>query len=274
MTPEHAFREFAKSNGLPIDCDVVADGIVHRFDVEGDRAGRKNGWYVLHLDGRPAGVVGSHKLGCSFKWIADRTTTGNPAEIEADRKRQEELRALRDAEVLAVQIATGKRASALWQRARLPDAAHPYLQKKNVRAFGIRQLRNALVIPLRDVAGTLWSLQFIDDEGTKRFLTGGRKKGCYLAIGRPGDVLCVAEGYATGATIHQATGYAVAVAFDASNLDAVARSLRTKFPRIEMIFAADNDLGTPGNPGLTKALAAANAVGGVVAVPSFPEVLP
>jgi putative DNA primase/helicase len=111
-------------------------------------------------------------------------------------------------------------------------------------------------------------LQFIDGEGNKRFLSGGRKRGCYFGIGQPQGKICIAEGYATAASIHEATGYAVAVAFDAGNLRLVAEAIRQKFPGIEIILCADNDINTPGNPGLTHAREAAAAVGGFV---TFPE---
>jgi hypothetical protein len=111
-----------------------------------------------------------------------------------------------------------------------------------------------LVIPLRDGAA-LHSLQFIDAEGGKRFLTGGRVAGCYFSIGNPtsATALCIAEGFATSATIHEATGCQVAVAFNAGNLEPVARALRAKFPDVALILCAEDNVHTNGNPGLTKA---------------------
>lgn len=120
---------------------------------------------------------------------------------------------------------------------------------------------------MRDTGGIIHSLQFIDGEGNKRFLSGGRKKGCYFPIGSPGEPLCIAEGYATAASIHEATGFPVAVAFDAGNLEPVARAMRAKFSKIKIILCADNDAQTPGNPGLTKAREAAAACGALLAVP-------
>src|SRR5690606_20253507 len=105
--------------------------------------------------------------------------------------------------------------------------------------------------------------------GTKRFMPGGRVKGCYHAIGKPSGRLVVCEGYATGATIHEDTGHAVAVAFNAGNLLPVVKALRGKFPCLTPVVAADDDWMTEGNPGLTAATAAAQAVGGLLAVPDF-----
>src|SRR5207247_1242870 len=53
------------------------------------------------------------------------------------------------------------------------------------------------------------------------------------------------------------------------NLEAVARSLRNAYPNADLILCADDDYATPGNPGLTKSTAAAEAVGGRLAVPHF-----
>ncbi len=119
---------------------------------------------------------------------------------------------------------------------------------------------------MHDTAGCLHSLQFIDKNGNKRFLSGGRKKACHFLVGAPSQTLCIAEGYATAATIHETTGHAVAVAFDAGNLMPVAQILRLKHPYIKLIICADNDDNTKGNPGLTKARQAATAIDGLLAI--------
>ena len=132
-----------------------------------------------------------------------------------------------------------------------------------------RPLFRSLVIAARDVQGQLHTLQFIGEDGSKRFLTGGRIVGCYFAIGQPAGSLLLCEGLATASTLHQATGQAVAVAFNCGNLMAVARALRSKFPSLRLVVCADNDSQSPGNPGVTHARAAAKAVGGFVAIPQF-----
>lgn len=124
-------------------------------------------------------------------------------------------------------------------------------------------------------------LQFIGASGTKRFLRGARVQGLYCPIGSPGhdgrgephvaarDVVCVVEGFATGASVHEATGHVVAVAFHAANLAAVARAIRETHPQASIVVCADDDRDTPGNPGLTHARQAALAVGGLLAIPDF-----
>ncbi len=110
----------------------------------------------------------------------------------------------------------------------------------------------------------------------KLFLSGGKIAGGYFSIGtiKGAEALCIAEGFATGATIHQATGYPVAVAFNAGNLEPVAKAMRHKFPNLPMIICADDDANTEGNPGITKANLAALAIGAKVAIPIFGDQRP
>lgn len=248
---------------------LLGDGLLHRYRVDGDKAGSLNGWYVLHLDDKPFGAFGSWKTGQSCSWTAQQRETLSEAERLALQRRMVAAKAARDAEQIKVYADAGLRASKLWSRAVPATNDHPYLVRKAVAAYGLRLLRQQLVIPLRDVGGQLHTLQFIAPDGKKTFMTGGRKRGCYHAIGRVERVLCVGEGYATCATVHRCTGHAVAVAFDAGNLLPVAEILRRKFPSLPMVLIADNDSETPGNPGLTAARTAAEAVGAALAVPVF-----
>ena len=247
--------------------DVVADGQLHRYRVDGDKAGSLNGWYALHLDGAPFAAFGSWKTGQSGVWAPRRDSPLTTAERQAQRARLVAVRAARDIERATIQAEAAKRAAGLWEKAAPATNDHPYLVNKHVGAYGIRALRNQIVVPLRTAAGELTSLQFISPDGGKKLLTGGRKGACFHATARPLAALCICEGYATGATLYEATGHAVAVAFDAGNLLHVAKALHGKFPRLALVIAADNDAETPGNPGLTAATAAARAVGAALAVP-------
>src|SRR5262249_18388372 len=128
----------------------------------------------------------------------------------------------------------------------------------------------ALVIPMRE-GSELHSLQFIEPNGEKRFLAGGRVAGCYFSVGKVNEAqpLCISEGFGTAATIHGATGDPVAGDFNDGNLEAVAQALRAKFPEVKLVLCADDDAETAANPGLIKARAAALAVGGKLAIPDF-----
>ena len=226
------------------------------------------GWYVFHGDGIPAGAYGDWRSGLSETWRADIGRKLSPQEETAHRARVEATRREREAEDAKRKAEAREQAAAIWQAARIASEYHPYLVNKGIKSYGLRLHDGALVIPMRDEAA-LHGLQFIEADGEKQFLTGSRVSGCYFLIGEPDGALCIAEGYATGASIHEATGTAVAVAFNAGNLTAVARALRTRFPDLRLIICADDDARTPENPGLTKGREAALAVDAWLAVPDF-----
>jgi putative DNA primase/helicase len=250
------------------DIEIHGDGKLTRYRVTGDKPGSTNGWVVFHDGDRPAGAFGSWKTSASHTWHNASDQRQTPAQRAELQRQIKAMQQARDAECVVVQATARERAAKLWLRARPATNQHPYLLRKGVGAYGIRQLRELLLIPARDVHGQLQTLQFIGADGAKRFLSGGRIVGCYCPIGRPLDSLLICEGYATGCSLYAATGRAVAVCFSAGNLQPVARALRMKFPAMKLIVCADNDL-TPGNPGVTHATQAARAVGGFLAVPRF-----
>ncbi|QHE86521.1 toprim domain-containing protein [Hydrogenophaga sp. BPS33] len=213
------------------------------------------------------GVAHCFKCGIVLNRREDRELS--PAERKAFSNRMNELRRQHAAEQLRRQAQAADASARRWATA-TPVGDHPYLQAKGVQAHGLRvDACNNLLIPLRDAAGNLHSLQSIAADGSKRFMPGGRVKGCYHPIGKPSGRLIVCEGYATGATLHEVTDLAVAVAFNAGNLLPVAAALRSKFPSLILVVAADDDWTTDGNPGLTAATEAARAVGGLLALPQF-----
>lgn len=183
------------------------------------------------------------------------------------RAKAEESRLIAEAEREAA-----RRAADEWVTARAPDPEHGYLCAKGISREGLRQDADGrLLVPVYDAAGDLQSLQAIAADGTKRFLPGGRMAGGRCWLGEPGPVgpLVLAEGIATAASIRRATGWPVCAAFSAGNLRRVAESVRRQFPQAEIFVAADDDHRTDGNPGLTKANEAAEAVKGKLIVPGF-----
>lgn len=271
MREEADFRAAMQSAGLSPPETVHADGRLHRFRIGEDARGSRNGWYVLHLD-PPAGAFGCWKRGIQETWSATRGEELSQEERAALRRQVEKARAEREREEHERREQAAVRARRILE-ASPAGARHPYLGAKGVEAYGLHVYRSALVVPVRSAEGRLLSLQFITAEGRKRFLTGGEIRGGFHLIGEieQGRALVVAEGYATGATIQKATGLPVAVAFNAGNLEPVARTIRGAHPELELIIAADNDDKTEGNPGLTKARAAAAAAGARLVVPAFPE---
>ena len=264
---EQHFQQAIAAAGLTPPDDVIGDGKIHRFSTNG-KPRDESGWYALHLDGVAAGSFGDWRTGLSQDWCSKSPDTMTTAEQQAHRDRIKAMRAMRDAEQAQRHQQASEAAASRWNKA-TPATEHPYLTTKGIKPNGIRTEGGNLLVPMRDTSGKLHSLQVIDAQGDKRFLLGGRVSGCYFGMGKPDGVLVVAEGFATGASIHESTGHAVAVAFNAGNLKAVAVALRAKHPAMKLIVAADDDHLTAGNPGLTKATEAAQAVGGWLAAPDF-----
>lgn len=215
-----------------------------------------------------------------------------PAHDTPEQKRADDARRIRErhetqqrdqAERKAAHDHAAAEAALLWQQGS-DTGESAYLSRKAALPYGLRFTSDGwLLVPMRDAAGKLWNLQRIAPAKPagggpdKLFLRGGRKTGLLHWCGDPAGnpVLLVAEGYVTSASVHQATGRPVAVAFDAGNLAPVCKTLRNQFPAALIVVCGDDDKATKArtgtNPGRIKATAAALAVGGLAV---FPESLP
>ncbi|MBL4793558.1 MAG: toprim domain-containing protein [Citromicrobium sp.] len=179
------------------------------------------------------------------------------------------------AEEAAALVAAGQ-----WLTASRADPAHPYLVAKALEPFGIRQSGNDLLVPMIDPGFRLWNVQRIRPDGFKLFGKDARTAGLFwphgvhMQDGRPSaGPLVIGEGFATMAAVHSTTGFGVAAAMSARNLETVARAMRKLFPTRELVIAADDDRHLSENIGLGAARKAAQAVAGVVATPR-PETCP
>jgi putative DNA primase/helicase len=193
------------------------------------------------------------------------------------------------AKKLAREDVAAVRAMVAFNKGLIATKAFPYLKNKGVDVWGemvetrlptqgVDFIQTMLLLPLRDIHGKIHSAQTIDTDGNKRFFPGGKVVGCFYAVNRHlGSPIVICEGYATGATIAEATGWTVIAAMNCGNLLPVAKSFRELLPSRAIIIAADDDerLLSPDEPhkerGLTKAKKAAHAVGGFVTVPVFPK---
>ncbi|WP_246265288.1 PriCT-2 domain-containing protein [Aromatoleum diolicum] len=229
-------------------------------------------------------------------WRDDsRRVAIDPAEAERRGAERAERDARAAAEVKAERKEAAARAVAIWNAAK-QVTYNAYLRAKGIRPHGTRvgpweaidRLTGevkilddaALLIPAQDFDGQIWTIEAVlseklPDGRNKLFLRGGAKAGRFFRIGdRPVErqgrpIYVLAEGFATGASIHECTGHHVLVAFDCGNLAPVARELRRRHPEATILFAADNDQFTPRNPGVDAARKAAAEVGGLLAVPQF-----
>jgi putative DNA primase/helicase len=247
--------------GMP---HVLHDGKIHRFTGAEDKPGSNSCWYVSF---GTAGAFGSWKLGLSETWHDGSARSKDDDAALAKQIRLEQKR--RKAEIARKQKRAQEKARYLWSEGS-KTIFHPYLEAKQIISYGIRQKGDRLLIPMY-YQGDLWNIQQIQPDGTKRFLKGGRVSGCYMPIGWLSGHIYICEGYATGCSLHEHTGRPAAVAFNAGNLKQVALVIRKKHPGIKITIAADNDINTKGNPGLTKGRAVAASVGGYVIYPDFSD---
>ncbi|ALL66130.1 DNA primase, phage-associated [Paraburkholderia caribensis MBA4] len=210
----------------------------------------------------------------------------DPAERAQRDLQRSEREAKERVQLEAKQNAAADLAEQIWSAAAPAPADHPYLIRKRIAAGSLRVYRGelrigtaacdgALIVPARDPAGKLWTLEFILEDGQKRFLPNGRKSGCFGWIGGAvTSTLLIGEGYATCDTVAAATGFPAAVAFDVGGLLSVAVKLREQYPDARIVLCADDDHKTPGNPGVSKAREAAETVTGAVAIPDFGDERP
>lgn len=247
--------------GLEVPAGLELDRIVH-CRVPGDRGAEKKGWYILHELATTSGDT--LLVGAYGNWREGTDANGKPLshrielkgvalsgdEKAAVRARIKEDRARADRLLERKRERAAEEARAMWVRL-LPTGACDYLTRKGVGAHGVRfSERGNLAIPLQDTNGNLHGLQIIyGDPATKTkkgrdkdfWPAGLAKRGHFHLLGTPQWVVLVCEGYATGASLFEATGLPVAVAFDAGNLLPVAQALARRYRTARILVCADDD---------------------------------
>jgi putative DNA primase/helicase len=251
------------NNGIKPPEEILADGKIHRWF---DDRGRKDLWYIVFSDGkRQAGCFGDWSTGLKVFWKAEgnylRLTDAQRLDFQVEKLRQEVIR--KNQEKARHQDAAAK-ASYIWNHSK-PLTTYPYLSKKGIKAHCARLYKDALIIPIWN-KNLLVSLQFIDASGNKKMLTGGKLKGSSCNIGhyQSGNPILIAEGFATGASLFQKTGYLTVIAFSAGNLKEVAIDIRSSYPASEIFICGDHDLSGIGQ---FSARQAALAIGGKYIIP-------
>lgn len=281
MPPRDEFADALRSLGAVVDgVHPILDGQTHRIPVEGDKAGEQAGFYVGHLDGHPAGYIKNNRTGIEMTWKSKGYVLDPEQKARLQAEAAEKLQA-RSAELARQQEQTAERITR--QMADLVPIAEstPYLNSKQIAPSpGICTDREGRTtyIPAYDAHGKVWTMQYLREDGTKRFAKDSRQEGCFHVLGgfeqlAKVPAMVIAEGYATAATISEALGHATIAAFNSGNLPHVAKSLHALYPDKPIVIAGDNDLHveqTQGiNPGRTKAEETAKAVGGKVMFPIF-----
>lgn len=269
--PIEEFRDAICAAGLQAPRVILADGVIHRFASAPGRPDR-TGWFVLHLDGTPAGVFGCWRTGLTQSWRPSKSPAFSPKEQASNDAKVHAARRQRDMEQQRNRKSAAARARYLWEVAAPAEWSHPYLRSKSIEPHGLQQRDGNLMVPLT-IAGELVNLQLIQPDGRKRFLKGGLVAEAYHVIGElsePGS-LYICEGFATGATLREEIGMPVVCAMSAGNLVAVATMMRARFPVRDIVIAADNDRFTRGNPGISAAMRAQAAAKARMIWPRFPD---
>lgn len=270
------FRDAIRAAGLEPP-DVIEPGTLHRFPGNGKRPSNRAGWCLL-FDDRRGGCFGDWSTGLSETWQAKRDKPYSRAERATFARLVEEAKRQAETARRTRQANAANRAAAIWNAATPAPGDHPYLIRKRIQPHGARLHKVSLTLPVMDFTGRLTSLQFIAADGGKLLLSGGRKRGCFIPVAgdkeNPARVI-ICEGWATGCTLAEDEPTAlVLAAIDAGNLEPVALAARRRWPSAELVIAGDDDRLTAGNPGATKAKAAAIASGALLALPQWPEDAP
>lgn len=276
--PVTEFRQVLENAGLVLEKDPEMDGEIHRVPTRDDRRGSQSGAYKAYLDGRPSGWYRDYRSADNSPttWTFSRAENIDPlARLHLKASAQQN----RDEKERKLQQQYNKQAGyARSYLNGLPQAtAHEYLTRKGIRAApGVRlNNKNELVIPFSNGRGEIRSYQRIPVTGGKdaRILKGSEKSGNWFAFGTPenGRPLLFAEGYATAASLHEATGHPVLMTIDADNMINVAKNARKIWTDSPFVFCADNDHQRKINKGVSSAKKAAASTHGEVIIPAFTE---
>lgn len=264
------FKDFITELGL-IPPDSLIRGKINYFAGLNKPKTNTAARCFLFEDGR-GGWVMDYSTGLYAVWQTKRATPYSEEERKAFAERREQDRLKREIDEREAKAKAARKAKRFFNTGIQADAVYHcmiYLQRKHITAHGAKtgnsgSLKGVLIIPLYNEKLQLVNVQFIAPDGTKRFLSGGQKKHCFWWIGKKSNRVLIAEGYATAASLHEATGNQVFIAFDAGNLSNVARIVRAKNPTADIIIAGDNDLS---NTGQNAARLAALAVNGKYIIP-------
>lgn len=242
--PEVQMADAMIAAGMTPPDRIVFDGKIHRFNsgTKGKGGFDKSGFYIGFNDGVPSGHFGCWRAGLEQPFRADLGRKLTVAEEMANTRRMAEARKLRDAELARSREVAADTVSIIWRDAGAASPDHPYLKRKGIEPHGARVTGDGrLMVPLYDHAGELSSLQYISADGDKKYHPGAATGGMFWSIGTADNAgtVYLAEGFATAATIHEATGAPVFISYSASNLVPVAGMLRERHD--DLVIVADND---------------------------------
>jgi len=267
---ENQVKDAIRDFGWPSPSEIIIDGEVHRFPLKNKND--DTGWYRIYPDSLiPAGYVGDWRQGGSG--FCFRANIGRPislAEEMAIQKRQEQAKKIREEEREASYKEAAENALALWNSSGLADSSTGYCKKKGLSGgYGAKvSASGALMVAGYNDKDELSTIQIIPKEGKKIFFKDAKAGGCFFPIGELKNIIFLAEGFATAATIYEETGEFSVVSFSAGNLPKVAKIFKEKYPDKTIIIVADND---ESGTGQKYAHIAANEIGARVIISPVEE---
>lgn len=245
--------------------DPVLDGVIHR--VDGQKKGKKSAWYVGWDSPIQMCIAGDWSTNQKWEWRDGAHERLSRQELRLVRARQKEAIDKAYEDRVAQQLDVAEQVAKIVKRAPLATT-HSYLQNKRIEPHGILVQGKALLVPAQDVTGMIWGAQRIYPDGSKRWFPKQRVSRTFFRIGELHNEAFICEGFATGASIHEATGLPVFVAWASGNLKVTAVALAERWPGVRWTIAGDNDK-TEGNPGKKAAEAAARALNCAWVLPTF-----
>lgn len=250
IDPKENIRKKSSELGIDLPNIIIPDGNIHRFPTS-DKKGDDAGWYFFHLNNGNflAGKIGnyrsgsSHKVHSSMKELTKKQLKTIRDNIESSRKKMEA-----DREIYVEQAI--KKSTLEWGSFKPAPVEHPYLKAKGINgSYGLK-INDAyeLIIPRINRTGDIQSYQRVfpnkDESGSwpKKNKYGRPATDTYFIIGSHQDsnIIYIAEGIATAATIYEETGKACYVSFSSGNLPFTAIIAREQNKNKRIVIAADN----------------------------------
>jgi putative DNA primase/helicase len=254
-------EDIFKKLNVEVPYPIEMDGSMYRISADGKTNGKKDIAYQIYNDTTTAGWVKDWRNGEKITFVVNNGINYSPEQLDRVLEQNKELSEKREIEREQLQIKTAAKLEEEYNNAKWAYDQHPYLKNKGLTKnyFTKQDDKGNLLIPLRDINGKLWTTQRIFRNGDK---TNGvirtpeekeagieymaKKQGCFFVVGAKNlsrtETIIVSEGFATAASVYEATNIPTVAAVDAGNLYHVVKDIREKYPNKEIVIAADNDI--------------------------------
>jgi len=281
LDPRTEFAAVLREIGAVVQGEhPIMNGEAQGIPALNDKRGELTIFYVAHEDGVPNGYAENNRTKQVIRWKATGQHLSPEAKADLAAEAEQKRYARKQAERELYEATAGRLAEEL-RTNNSGVTQTEYHKAKQIEATPGAPSRNGdVLVPGYDVDGKLWTVQYIKEDGKKRFAKDSRKHGCFHVVGAPNGaaalqkiamspVVVIAEGYATAATLAERGKVPTLATYDSGNLLSVATSIRERWPDKAIVIAGDDDHRLENNPGREKALAAAEAVAGIAIFPNF-----